>query len=112
MFSLIKFRKIRFERFLLPALLLPLLALSVTFSSKPVYPDIVLHRIISAAFIICSMYAPSIGKLLNDKMDKSIKRYFKDPYMFYKVVPIKNVEFGPTYHRVLYGTSWLASNEK
>ncbi len=55
------------------------------------------------AFIICSIYAPSIGKLLNDKMDKSIKRYFKDPYMFYKVVPIKNVEFGPTYHRILDG---------
>jgi len=37
----------------LPTLLLPLLVLSVTFTSKPVYPDILLHRIISVLFIIC-----------------------------------------------------------
>ena len=36
----------------LPTLLLPLLVLSVTFSGKPLYPDVVLYRIISATFII------------------------------------------------------------
>lgn len=39
----------------LPTLLLPLLVLSVTFSGKPVYPDVWLHQIISSAFIICAI---------------------------------------------------------
>jgi len=39
----------------LPTLLLPLLVLSVTFSSKPVYPDVWLHQIISSTFIICAI---------------------------------------------------------
>lgn len=39
----------------LPALLLPLLALSSTFSSKPIYPDAILHQIFSSSFILCAI---------------------------------------------------------
>ncbi len=55
MFSLLKIRRITLERINILVFLLPLLALSVTFSSKPVYPDILLHQIFSSAFIVCSM---------------------------------------------------------
>lgn len=39
----------------LPTLLLPLLVLSATFSSKPIYPDALLHQIISSTFILCAI---------------------------------------------------------
>jgi len=55
MFSALNFGWLLSGRLHLPSMLLPLLAFSVTFSSKPAYPDIVLHQIISSAFIGCSM---------------------------------------------------------
>lgn len=39
----------------LPTFILPLLVLSVTFSSKPLYPDVWLNQIISSGFILCAI---------------------------------------------------------
>ena len=55
MLAFLKFEWLLSGRLHLPSLLLPLLALSVTFSSKPVYPDMLVHQAISSAFIVCSM---------------------------------------------------------
>jgi len=39
----------------LPSCLLPLLVLSVTFTSKPVYPEIILHQIFSMMFMVLAI---------------------------------------------------------
>lgn len=51
----------------LPTYLLPLLILNVTFTSKPIYPEVLLHQVFSMMFIVCAIvvfYRASSNQIL------------------------------------------------
>jgi len=55
MFSFPKPNRLLAGRLHLPSLLLPLLALNVTFTNKPFFPDVVLHQLFSSVLILCAL---------------------------------------------------------